>query len=153
VADALDVAHHHGLVHRDLKPGNILVEMERGKSYAHFPGGVSPLYLTDFGLAMDVNRTALTQTGTIMGTPAYMPPEQLRGERVDKRADVYALACIVYESLTGILPYTGTLQQIAYGHMLGPIPRLLDPSLRALDPVIQKGLANSGSSVMSRAAS
>jgi DNA-binding beta-propeller fold protein YncE/predicted Ser/Thr protein kinase len=92
VADALDAAHAAGIVHRDVKPHNILVEGERA-------------YLSDFGLAKAFEETGGSSGASIVGTVEYMAPEQWRGERVDPAADVYSLGCVLYEALTGIVPY------------------------------------------------
>jgi DNA-binding beta-propeller fold protein YncE/predicted Ser/Thr protein kinase len=92
VAEALDAAHAAGIVHRDVKPHNILVEGERA-------------YLSDFGLAKAYAETGPGSGASIVGTVEYMAPEQWRGERVGPSADVYALGCVLYEALTGIVPY------------------------------------------------
>jgi DNA-binding beta-propeller fold protein YncE/predicted Ser/Thr protein kinase len=92
VAEALDAAHAAGIVHRDVKPHNVLVEGERA-------------YLSDFGLAKAYAETGSGAGGSIVGTVEYMAPEQWRGERVGPGADVYALGCVLYEALTGIVPY------------------------------------------------
>ena len=92
IAEALDAAHTAGIVHRDVKPHNILVEGERA-------------YLSDFGLAKAVEGTGAGGGASIVGTVEYMAPEQWRGERVDPAADVYSLGCVLYEALTGIVPY------------------------------------------------
>lgn len=92
VAEALDAAHSAGIVHRDVKPHNILVEGERA-------------YLSDFGLAKAYAETGPGSGASIVGTVEYMAPEQWRGERVGPSADVYALGCVLYEALTGIVPY------------------------------------------------
>jgi CheY-like chemotaxis protein len=93
VADALDVAHAAGLVHRDVKPGNVLVDNVRS-------------WLTDFGLTKRIaSRTALTAAGRTIGTAAYLAPEQIRGQDVDARTDVYAFGCVLYECLTGVVPF------------------------------------------------
>lgn len=137
VAGALDAAHRVGLLHRDVKPANILVDLDNNA-----PGGQQQahMYLTDFGLAKDLNRTTLTQAGAVMGTPLYMPPEQIKGERLDGRVDVYSFSCVLYQCLTGSPPYQGNLEQIQFGHLWGAIP-LLGGSLAPFDPLIQKGLA------------
>src|SRR5439155_12415145 len=94
VAAALDVAHEHGLVHRDVKPGNILV------------GRGEHTYLTDFGLIKRREAdTGLTKTGQFMGSVDYAAPEQIRGEPVDARTDVYSLGCVLYECLVGEPPF------------------------------------------------
>jgi DNA-binding beta-propeller fold protein YncE len=92
VADALDVAHASGIVHRDVKPHNILLEGDRA-------------YLSDFGLAKAVEESGVGGGASIVGTVEYMAPEQWRGEKVGPAADIYALGCVLYESLTGIVPY------------------------------------------------
>ncbi|MFN2226517.1 MAG: protein kinase domain-containing protein, partial [Anaerolineae bacterium] len=97
MADALHHAHQHGLVHRDVKPNNILMTRD-GR----------PL-LTDFGIAKAVHEsTGLTRTGTSIGTPEYMAPEQIQGQKVDARTDIYALGIVLYESLTGWTPFSTT---------------------------------------------
>jgi serine/threonine protein kinase len=94
VADAIASAHEKSLVHRDLKPGNILLDHDKTPR------------VCDFGLARRLNTDeTLHLTGDIVGTPAYMPPEQARGEHVDVRADVYALGAVLYETLTGRPPF------------------------------------------------
>ncbi|ORV48459.1 protein kinase [Mycobacterium florentinum] len=132
VAAALDTAHEVGLIHRDIKPSNILV------SARDF------VYLIDFGLARTAADTALTHTGHTMGTMAYMAPERFRG-MTDHRADVYALACVLYECLTGHLPYPGdTFEEQLNAHLNTPPPRA---SFRApgvppaLDDVVARGMA------------
>lgn len=92
VAGALDAAHAAGIVHRDVKPHNILVEGDRA-------------YLSDFGLAKATEGTDAGSSASIVGTVEYMAPEQWRGEKVGPAADVYALGCVLYEALTGVVPY------------------------------------------------
>src|SRR5262249_33668340 len=95
LAAALDAAHAVGLVHRDVKPSNALVT---GRDF---------VYLIAFGIAHDSAATKLTRTGTIVGSWAYMAPERFTSGTSDARADVYALACVLYECLTGVQPYPG----------------------------------------------
>jgi DNA-binding CsgD family transcriptional regulator len=96
VASALDSAHERGLVHRDVKPANILVARHGGEEHA---------YLTDFGLTKREASQGLTGTGEWVGTIDYVAPEQLRGREVDGRSDVYSLGCVLFECLTGQLPF------------------------------------------------
>ncbi|OBI08600.1 protein kinase domain-containing protein [Mycobacterium scrofulaceum] len=133
VAAALDSAHHAGLVHRDIKPKNILVTNARDF-----------VYLIDFGIARTLADTSLTQTGHTMGTVAYMAPERFRGS-TDHRADVYSLACVLHECLTGKRPYVGeSLEEQLNAHLNTPPPR---PSATvagvspALDAVVARGMA------------
>ena len=95
IADALDFAHRHGVVHRDVKPDNVLLDRETGRSL-----------LTDFGIARSsLSAAKLTATGLAIGTPAYMSPEQLAGDTVDLRTDLYALGAMGYQMLTGTVPF------------------------------------------------
>jgi predicted Ser/Thr protein kinase len=115
-AAALDAAHAHGLVHRDVKPGNILVT------------GTDHVYLTDFGLTKRVSDTrGPTRTGMFVGTVDYIAPEQAEGRRVDARADVYALGCVLYELLAGQVPFPrGSEMATLYAHVHDPPPPLPD---------------------------
>jgi DNA-binding beta-propeller fold protein YncE len=92
VAEALDAAHAAGIVHRDVKPHNVLVEGDRA-------------YLSDFGLAKALGESGAQQSGSVVGTAEYMSPEQWRGGAVGPEADIYSLGCVLYEALTGIVPF------------------------------------------------
>ena len=112
VADALAHAHAHGVVHRDVKPSNIFLTAPR----KHDDGGVK---LIDFGIAQLRQATRITQTGTTMGTPAYMAPEQARAGKIDGRADIFSLGCVLYRCLTGVAPFqaenvTATLAKVLF---------------------------------------
>lgn len=132
VGSALDAAHQVGLVHRDVKPSNILI------SEREF------VYLIDFGLARTTTEPGVTTAGNTLGTLAYMAPERFHGGPSDPRSDVYALTCVLYECLTGNRPYpSDSLEQQIAGHMVAPPPRPsdADPALAAFDEVIAKGMA------------
>lgn len=133
VADALDAAHAAGLVHRDIKPSNVLLT----------PSEFA--YLIDFGIAHDTKETRLTQTGSVIGTLAYMAPERFTTGTADARADVYALACVLHECLTGQSPYGGkSMEQVMAGHLTmdPPSPAALRPGVPpGFDSVIARGMA------------
>lgn len=134
---ALDHAHKRGLVHRDVKPSNIMLD-ETGKAY-----------LTDFGIAVAVGEDRLTRTGMAVGTVHYMSPEQIaRPREIDHRTDVYSFGCVLYEMLTGRPPFISaegdTEFTIMNGHLTQAPPPLqsLNPAVPAsLEPVVQKCLA------------
>ncbi|ETB07973.1 protein kinase, partial [Mycobacterium avium subsp. silvaticum ATCC 49884] len=133
VAAALDSAHRAGLIHRDVKPMNVLVTTARDF-----------VYLIDFGLARAQADTALTQTGATMGTVAYMAPERFTGT-TDHRADVYSLACVLHECLTGKRPFAGdSLEEQLNAHLntAPPRPSATAPEVpAAFDAVIARGMA------------
>jgi ABC-type branched-subunit amino acid transport system substrate-binding protein/predicted Ser/Thr protein kinase len=127
VAGALDAAHERGLVHRDVKPGNVLLD-EAGHPY-----------LTDFGITKPAEGDAM-DTGQMVGTLDYLAPEQIRGEEVDGRTDCYALACVLYECLTGTPPFRqATEAETLWAHMQGA-PRPVR-GRQALNRVLDRALA------------
>ncbi len=134
VAAALDAAHASGITHRDVKPENILVAQN---DFA---------YLVDFGIARGAHDPNLTQSGMAVGTYNYMAPERFTGDDVTYRADIYALACVLGECLTGAPPYRAdSVERLIASHLLAPVPRpsVLRPGRvpAALDQVIAKGMA------------
>jgi serine/threonine protein kinase len=133
LAEALSFAHQQGIVHRDLKPSNILLD-EDGNAY-----------LTDFGFAQ-ITDASLSLTGSAMiGTPAYMSPEQCKGEPIDARSDQYSLAVLLYQLTTGRLPFDAdTPMAIAIKHVNEPVPspRKVSPNLpSSIERVLIKGMA------------
>jgi serine/threonine protein kinase, bacterial len=134
VAAALDAAHAAGVTHRDVKPENILIT---GDDFA---------YLVDFGIARAATDPGLTQTGMAMGTYNYMAPERFTRDEVTYRSDIYSLACVLGECLTGSPPYrTESVERLIAAHLMEPAPRpsQLRPGAvpAALDQVVAKGMA------------
>lgn len=135
LASALDAAHKQGIVHRDLKPGNILFD-QYGEAY-----------LADFGIVrLTQSSAALTASGGVLGTPAYMSPEQVYGDKeLDGRSDIYALGVILFQMLTGHVPYEAdTPAKMMMAHVMDPVPQVLEkrPDLPyACENVIQKAMA------------
>ena len=137
IASALDAAHGRGLVHRDIKPANVLIDGAQGAAHA---------YLTDFGLTKRASsQTGLTKTGMMVGTLDYIAPEQLQGATVDARADVYALGCVLYEALTGQVPYPRDSEPAKMWAHMGeppPTPSGVAPNLSApFDEVVARAMA------------
>jgi len=135
IASALDYAHTQGMLHRDVKPSNILLD-SRGKAY-----------LTDFGIARIVSDHRLTATGTMLGTPAYMSPEQGRGEELTEESDIYSLGIVAFEMLTGRVPYDAkTPIAIVQKQINDPVPAinsLVDDMPPTTQEVIDRALAKS----------
>ena len=124
LADALDYAHRHQLVHRDIKPSNIMV------------GDGLRVTITDFGIARAAQETRLTSTGAIMGTPEYMSPEQAWGEEVGHQTDLYSLAVVAYEMLSGRVPFSGTTPHAVLYKQIHEAP----PPIRDLRPDLPAGV-------------
>jgi predicted Ser/Thr protein kinase len=134
VAEALGAAHDRGVVHRDVKPGNVLLD---AREHA---------YLSDFGLVRQTEiNTGITKTGQLTGTVDYVPPEQIRGDPVDGRADIYSLGCVLFECLTGGPPFRrDTEVATLYAHLESPTPRPSERRSelpRSLDDVVTRATA------------
>ena len=139
VADALDVAHARGLVHRDVKPANVLLAPAA-------PGSVEHCYLCDFGLIKEMDaETALTATDQFVGTVPYVAPEQIEGRTIDGRTDVYSLGCVIFQCLTGSVPYEGkTDVEVVFAHLRDPPPLVssrVSGLPAALDGILARAMA------------
>jgi serine/threonine-protein kinase len=129
MCQGLEAAHAQGVVHRDVKPQNMLILPETGE-----------LKIMDFGIArkseVEGGISGLTTDGTVLGTPDYMPPEQATGSPADFRSDIYSLGVVLFETFTGQLPFTGDkVVQVILGHVQKPVPRP-----RSLNPQIPEDL-------------
>lgn len=138
VASALDAAHRAGLVHRDVKPANMLIDVR--------PGRPDHVYLADFGLSKGaLSSGGITRAGHVVGTPAYLAPEQASGGKVDGRTDQYSLACVAYELLTGVPPFLrDDAAAMVYAHLCEPPPPATarQPSLpSAVDSVLARAMS------------
>ncbi|MFN8418902.1 MAG: protein kinase [Anaerolineae bacterium] len=136
LAPALDYAHKHHIIHRDLKPGNLLLDRDDN------------VYLADFGIAKDtVNHSGVTEVGLVVGSPSYFAPEQIDGQEVGASADIYSMGIVLYELLTGYLPFTsGSITELIYKHVHEPLPplRKYAPGLpERLELVLQRAAAKS----------
>ncbi len=152
IASALDYAHNKGMIHRDIKPANVLLRSHTKQITLGdlLPPDVEPV-LTDFGLVRILDSTMHTTTGSVSGTPAYMSPEQSRGEKVDKRTDIYSLGIMLYEMLAGAIPFQAdTTFGMLMKHINEPPPIIkgISPDLQALvdrtlakDPSLRYGSA------------
>jgi serine/threonine protein kinase len=133
IAEGLGAAHREGVIHRDLKPANILVG-EDGRSY-----------VSDFGIARSLTGSGLTRDGSILGTLSYLAPEQAQGEDVDARSDLYALGILLYEMLTGELPFRGETANELLAERLTRDPRTVGdagvPVPAALESIVARCLA------------
>jgi eukaryotic-like serine/threonine-protein kinase len=133
VAGALDAVHHTGLVHRDVKPANIMVTPSNG------------VKLMDLGIARGADTTSLTATASMIGTAAYISPEQARGQAADARSDIYSLGCVLFEAATGRRPFDGdSAVAMAIQHMseMPPVPSGLVAQLPSmLDTILARSLA------------
>lgn len=126
VLSAVEAAHEHGIIHRDLKPQNILIDENKN------------VKITDFGIATASSENTMTQTNTVMGSVHYLSPEQARGSVATKRSDIYSLGIILFELLTGKVPFEGeNAVSIAIKHFRSQIP-----SVRAINPNIPQALEN-----------
>ncbi len=137
VAAGLDAAHARGLIHRDVKPANVLIESVDGGER---------VFLTDFGVSRTAGKGGtVTSSGELLGSPDYMAPEQIAGHRVDRRADIYALGCLVHYVLTGQAPFprdNDMAKLFAHGNSPRPRPSELVPALPSgIDRVVGKAMA------------
>lgn len=141
IADAFSVAHDLGIVHRDLKPDNIMLTRSRTSR--------DVVKVVDFGIAKATQSEGqtVTRTGLMVGTPAYMSPEQLRGAALDSRSDLYSLGCILYEMVTGQRPFAAPTGEVSWERRLTESPpkvRSIDPGLPGkLEEIISRAMARS----------
>ncbi|GAA1080937.1 Stk1 family PASTA domain-containing Ser/Thr kinase [Kitasatospora arboriphila] len=135
VLDALECSHRQGLVHRDIKPANVMTTDD------------GTVKVMDFGIAraLQSDATAMTRTGTVLGTPQYLSPEQAQGRPADARSDLYSVGCMLFELVTGTLPFDGeSAMSVLYQHVQQPppVPSSINPSLPpAVDAVVARALA------------
>jgi serine/threonine-protein kinase len=143
--EGLAFVHQQGLVHRDIKPGNVFLE--------RLEPGVERVKLLDFGLARLVipnNDASVSRYGEMLGTPAYMAPEQITAERVDARSDVYAVGLLLFEMIAGRRPFSGSEPEVLSQQLSAPVPRLAplkprEASLARIDEVIQRAVQKDAS--------
>ena len=141
LCSAINAAHQHNVVHRDLKPGNIMV--------ATLSGNETTVKVVDFGISKPMHEENLkhTQLGTVMGTPGYLAPEQIRGTNINHLADIYGIGAILHYMITGEAPYRGASREIIMNKQMKELPpplnsyTLNDPSCEILQPIIYKAMA------------
>src|SRR6266542_3248354 len=141
---ALDYAHEQGVIHRDIKPGNIMLHKKSGEIMLDQPlTNDVEIILTDFGLVRIVHAATQTAAGMVSGTPAYMSPEQARGDKTDHRTDIYSLGVVLYEMLAGRVPFEAhSSMSIIYMQIHTPPPPIagISPAVQA---VLNRALAKS----------
>ena len=142
LAAALDYAHSQNVIHRDVKPGNILLHSKTGEiSLEHDLPADADGILSDFGLVRIINSATQTASGMVSGTPAYMSPEQARGEKVDYRTDIYSLGIVLYEMLAGRVPFEAdSTMAVILKHIQEPPPPI-EGIPGAVQAVIDRALA------------
>ncbi|GAB1469735.1 hypothetical protein MASR2M66_06120 [Chloroflexota bacterium] len=142
IASAIDYAHEQNIVHRDIKPANILLRSKSGEVdlEAPLPEDVEPV-LTDFGLVRLLDSSTQTSTGTVSGTPAYMSPEQARGDKVERQTDIYSLGVVLYELLAGCVPFDAESSfGVLMKHLNEPPPPITGIS-KDMQAIIDRALA------------
>jgi serine/threonine-protein kinase len=130
IAKAIDYAHEHGVLHRDIKPENVLLDGPRA-------------LVCDFGVARAIEVAGgefNSSSGLVVGTPAYMSPEQATADRVDRRSDVYALGCVIYEMLTGETPFAGPTVQAVLARKISEPPRSLRTVRPDVPPAVERAV-------------
>ncbi|HKI54781.1 MAG TPA: serine/threonine-protein kinase, partial [Anaerolineales bacterium] len=135
LTDSLDYAHEQGVIHRDIKPGNIMLHGKTDEIPLDKPlSNDVEAILTDFGLVRIANTASQTASGMVSGTPAYMSPEQARGDQIDYRTDIYSLGVVLYEMLAGKVPFDGdSTLPIIYKQINDP-----PPPIEGISPAVQE---------------
>jgi|GEM_PF-286915 len=141
LCSAINAAHQHNVVHRDLKPGNVMV--------ATLSGNETTVKVVDFGISKPMHEENLkhTQLGTVMGTPGYLAPEQIRGANINHLADIYGIGAILHFMITGEAPYRGASREVIMAKQMRELPppltsySLNDPACQMLQPIVNKAMA------------